>query len=272
MGLGLVAVGYGSTLAPLAAVAPSAHANRVVYRHADLDQWYANGPLGIEQGFTVAHAPAKSAAGPLTVSLSLSGNVSAKLAEHGRGLVLTHAGRPVLRYTALQASDSHGRLLHSWLAIERNRVVLRVDTAGALYPLRIDPLIQQGEKLVGAGEIASGRFGYSVALSADGNTALIGARYDTANENEAGAAWVFTRSGSTWTQQGGKLNGTGHAGETLFDHIGEGEFGASVALSADGDTALIGAPGDDDYNGAAWVFTRSGIDLDPAGRKADWHG
>jgi FG-GAP repeat len=267
VGLSLLAVGYGSTLAPLAQVAPSAHANRVLYQYPGLDEWYANGPLGLEQGFTVAHAPARSAVGPLTVSLALSGNVLAKLAEHGRGLTLTHAGHPVLSYAALQASDSRGRVLRSWLALERDRIVLRVDTAGARYPLRIDPLIQQGEKLTGAGEIASGRFGYSVALSADGDTALIGARYDTPNENEAGGAWVFTRSGSTWTQQGGKLNGTGHAGETLFDHIGEGEFGASVALSADGDTALIGAPRDNYYAGAAWVFTRSGSTWTQQGEK-----
>ncbi|HXB65535.1 MAG TPA: hypothetical protein VNV42_11745 [Solirubrobacteraceae bacterium] len=273
VGLSLLAVGYGSTLASLARVAPSAHANRVLYQHPDLDEWYANGPLGIEQGFTVAHAPARSAVGPLTVLLALSGNVLAKLAEHGRGLTLTHAGHPVLRYAALQASDSRGRVLRSWLALERGRIMLRVDTAGARYPLRIDPLIQQGEKLTGAGEIASGRFGYSVALSADGNTALIGARYAIRNNNEAGGAWVFTRSGSTWTQQGGKLNGTGHAGETLFDHIGEGAFGYSVALSADGDTALIGGPGDNGGAannggvGAVWVFTRSGSTWTQQGEK-----
>ncbi len=134
-------------------------------------------------------------------------------------------------------------------------------------------MIQQGEKLTGAGEIASGRFGYSVALSADGDTALIGARYAIRNNNEAGGAWVFTRSGSTWTQQGGKLNGTGHAGETLFDHIGEGEFGHSVALSADGNTALIGGPGDNGGAtneggvGAVWVFTRSGSTWTQQGEK-----
>ena len=40
-------------------------------------------------------------------------------------------------------------------------------------------------------------FGYSVGLSSDGNTALVGARF----ENPSGAAYVFTRSGATWTQQ-----------------------------------------------------------------------
>ena len=99
VGLGLLAVGYGSAgaLVPLAQVAPSAHANRVLYRHPGLDEWYANGPLGLEQGFTVTRAPGKGAVGPLAVSLALSANVLPKLAEHGHGLTLVHAGHTVLR-------------------------------------------------------------------------------------------------------------------------------------------------------------------------------
>src|SRR5439155_6386897 len=87
-------------------------------------------------------------------------------------------------------------------------------------------------------------FGDSVGLSSDGKTALIGARGD--NEYD-GAAWVFTRSGSTWTQQGEKLTGGGEQNEFVFDggyearHFG-GRFGEGVALSSDGDTALIGGP------------------------------
>ena len=56
-------------------------------------------------------------------------------------------------------------------------------------------------------------FGTSVALSADGNTALIGGWNDDSvlagnlDYSGKGAAWVFTRSGSTWTQQGEKLTG-----------------------------------------------------------------
>jgi FG-GAP repeat len=106
---------------------------------------------------------------------------------------------------------------------------------------------QQGPKLTGGGEIGNGEFGRSVALSANGDTALIGGRGD---DGDVGAAWVFTRSGSTWTQQGPKLTGSGE--------IGDGDFGVSVALSANGDTALIGGSADDETTGAAWVFTRSG--------------
>ena len=107
---------------------------------------------------------------------------------------------------------------------------------------------QQGSKLVGTGAFnPQPRQGTSVALSADGNTAIVGGWDDS----QFGAAWVFTRSGGVWSQQGGKLVGTGGAGVAS-------EQGASVSLSADGNTAIVGGPSDNSYVGAAWVFIRSG--------------
>lgn len=106
---------------------------------------------------------------------------------------------------------------------------------------------QQGPKLVGTGFTGSSGQGYSVALSADGNTAVVGGTYD---DSGIGAAWIFTRSNGTWTQQGGKLVGTGA--------IGGSKQGNSVALSADGNTAIVGGPADDGNAGAAWIFVRSG--------------
>jgi hypothetical protein len=99
----------------------------------------------------------------------------------------------------------------------------------------------------GEEESSGGRFGRAVALSADGNTALVGA---PADGSSAGAAWIFTRSGATWTQQGAKL--------LPSNETGSGRFGYAVALSADGSTALIGAPANNSFTGAAWSFTRSG--------------
>ena len=90
-------------------------------------------------------------------------------------------------------------------------------------------LHQPGLKLTGAGKHATAEFGVSVALSADGNTALIGGPVDL---NGAGAAWVFTRSGSTWAQQVKKL--------TVRTNDDTGSFGQSVALTADGNTAPAG--------------------------------
>jgi hypothetical protein len=109
---------------------------------------------------------------------------------------------------------------------------------------------QQGSKLVGTGAVGYPRKGWSVALSGDGNTAIVGGPGDN---SEAGAAWVFTRSGGMWTQQGSKLVGTG----AVANPNGLGQ-GASVALSADGNTALVGGSYDNGSAGAAWVYTRSG--------------
>ncbi|MCO5950471.1 cadherin-like beta sandwich domain-containing protein, partial [Mucilaginibacter flavidus] len=107
---------------------------------------------------------------------------------------------------------------------------------------------QQGNKLTGAGTTGNyGEFGNAIALSADGNTALIGGYHDN---NFAGAAWIFTRSNGAWAQQGNKLTPTGATGTNLV-------FGQSVGLSADGNLAVIGAPDDNNYKGATWVFRRN---------------
>jgi len=119
--------------------------------------------------------------------------------------------------------------------------------AGWIYTRQNNVWLQQGFKLTGTGNVGQSQQGSSVAISDDGNTAIMGGPFDNGS---AGAAWVFTRNGVTWSQQGGKLVGS--------DTIGHAALGTSVALSADGNTALIG--GSDDHNsvGAAWVFTRTG--------------
>jgi hypothetical protein len=85
-----------------------------------------------------------------------------------------------------------------------------------------------------------------VSLTADGNTAIVGGPEDP---GAVGAAWVFTRSGGVWSQQGPKLVGTGAVGLAFQ--------GASVSLSGDGNTAIVGGPDDNGEVGAAWVYTRS---------------
>ncbi len=106
---------------------------------------------------------------------------------------------------------------------------------------------QQGNKLVGTGAAGAANQGTSVALSSDGNTAIVGGANDSGG---VGAAWVFTRSGGVWTQQGGKLVGTGAAGNA--------NQGQSAALSGDGSTAIVGGYNDDGGGGAAWVYRKSG--------------
>ncbi len=98
------------------------------------------------------------------------------------------------------------------------------------------------------GEIDS--YGWSVAAGAD--TVVVGAYKDTVGNNPGqGSAYVFTMSGGDWTLQQKLTANDGEAGEL---------FGHSVAIS--GDKIVVGAPYDKSgtnlYQGAAYVFTRSG--------------
>ncbi len=256
----LAGVGYGTALRPVPAAVPRASDNRVTYSRPGLQEWYANGPLGLEQGFTLARAPAGARRGPLTLALSLTGSAHAKLSSDGKSVDFGSSSAP-LRYTGLAAEDASGRPLQSWLSLSSGKLLLHVRTAGARYPVRIDPFIQ-GTALKSSGGTAENKFGYSVALSGDGKTALVGAPYDEdgarLDGDQAGAAFVFVLSGSKWEQQGSKLTGTGPE-EPIF-------FGYSVALNANGNTALVGAPEtavggkqSEGYDqGAAYVFTRTG--------------
>src|SRR5207249_835399 len=117
------------------------------------------------------------------------------------------------------------------------------DDDEAVYPVTVDPLIwtQEAELLANDGA-ANDEFGYSVALS--GNTALVSAYQKTASQ---GAAYVFVRSGASWSLQQ-ELTGSDSAADDLL--------GNSVALS--GDTAVVGAAAKVSAQGAAYVFVRSG--------------
>jgi hypothetical protein len=106
--------------------------------------------------------------------------------------------------------------------------------------------LQQGPKLIATGALGTSQQGHAVAISADGNTALVGAPNDN---NRFGAVWVWTRNASIWTQSA-KLVGT--------NTFPAAQQGYSVALSADGNTALVGGCFDGNGIGAAWVFARSG--------------
>ena len=131
----------------------------------------------------------------------------------------------------------------------------------------------------------SDHFGSSVALSRDGNTMVVSAHWESSaatgidgNQNDnslpqAGAVYVFTRAGTTWTQQAYiKASNTGRAPQG--DVPGDGDqFGYSIALSGDGRTLAVGAITEDSAaqpvdgsqrddsqqsSGAVYVFTRAG--------------
>jgi trimeric autotransporter adhesin len=115
-------------------------------------------------------------------------------------------------------------------------------------------------------------FGYAIALSADGNTLAVGAPQEDSGSvtdetdnsaSNAGAVYIFTRTGQAWSQQA----------YLKAQNVGAGDvFGAAVALAADGNTLVVTAPGEDSAtvgvdtvpnengldSGAGYIFTRSG--------------
>jgi hypothetical protein len=134
--------------------------------------------------------------------------------------------------------------------------------AGAVYVFTRSGASWAQQAYLKASNAGSGdHFGNAVALSADGNTLAVSAFWESSgatgvngNQNDnsmpqAGAAYVFTRRGNTWTQQAYiKASNTGRAGEG--DLPGEGDqFGFSLALSGDGSTLAVGAPSEDSNAG-----------------------
>ena len=103
-------------------------------------------------------------------------------------------------------------------------------------------------KLLASDGAAGDYFGWSVSVS--GDYAIVGALYDNDNGINSGSAYIFERSGTSWSQQA-KLTASDGAASDLF--------GSSVSIS--GDYAIVGAYADDDNgsnSGSAYIFKRSG--------------
>ena len=140
-------------------------------------------------------------------------------------------------------------LMPSRLEVQGREVRLVVEDRDAEYPLVVDPAVvywTQQQKLLASNPAGGDLLGWSVSVS--GDTAVIGAPDKNGNQ---GAAYVFVRSGTSWTQLQELTALDGTAGDL---------FGYSVSVS--GDTAVIGAAvktvGMNGGQGAAYVFVRSG--------------
>lgn len=106
------------------------------YPRARLQEWYADGPLGLEQGFTIVTRP--GGAGSVLLGIGdVPRGMRPVLAGDGRSMTFEDRGREALRYSGLVASDATGRLLPARIVVDGRAVSLRVDDRGARYPLRI---------------------------------------------------------------------------------------------------------------------------------------
>lgn len=140
------------------------------------------------------------------------------------------------------------------IALDGNTAIIGAPDYGGYDPaayifIREEETWVQQAKLTASDSGYGDYFGYRVAL--DGDKAIVGALYnDNENGEQAGAAYIFTRSGSTWAQQAKLIASDGAAND---------KFGYAVAIN--GDTAFIGAPDNNDtgtYSGSTYVFVRNG--------------
>ncbi len=160
----------------------------------EITEWYANTPDGLEQGFDV-QAGCRNA---LDMVLDLHDMTA--ILEDGE-VLLTHKSGQQLRYGVLHAQDAYGQPLTATFLADSRTVRLHIDVTDAAWPIAIDPLIYTEDFIAvpdGTNGISispdNSRFGQSVSIS--GDTAIIGAPLE---DSSSGAAYVFVRSGATWT-------------------------------------------------------------------------
>jgi hypothetical protein len=165
-----------------------------------------------------------------------------------------------LEATLLASDGAAGDQFGNSVAISANSIVVGAfgddigsnSNQGSAYVfVRSGTSWSQQAKLTVATGSANDQLGFDVAIA--GNTVLLGAYQDDVGTNSnQGTAFVFVRSGSTWSQQA-QLNAN--------DGSANDQFGHSVALLED--TALVGAWNDDvganANQGSAYVFVRSGV-------------
>ena len=214
---------------------------------------------------TLAGTPAAGTAGTYPITITATNGVAPNAAQSFTLTVNQPLGIPS-QQAKLTAEDGAGSDMFGTavsVSSDGNTVLVGgqfVDTAagaeaGSAYVfVRSGNTWIQQTKLAASDGAANDYFGVSVSLSGDGNTALVGAyQADTAGGMDAGSAYVFVRSGNTWSQQAKLMANDGAANDF---------FGGSVSLSSDGNTALVGAALDDTSAGTdaggAYVFARSG--------------
>ncbi len=276
-GLELQSYGFaGSELKVEKPVRTSAAGGRVGYRWAaNLEEWYKNDQRGLEHGYTVHARPAdarRQGESRLTFTIAVRGTLLPAVADDGRGVrFLNDEGAVVLSYTGLTVFDADGHGLDASFERVGDQLRLCVDELDARYPLTIDPIAQQAY-LKASNTEAWDHFGVSVAIS--GDTVVVGAYHEDSNATgvngnqsdnsayAAGAAYVFVRSGSSWSQQA-YLKPSNTNANDLFG-IAVAILGDTVVVGAHGEasnaTGINGSQSDNSAKaaGAAYVFVRSG--------------
>ncbi len=247
--LRLARTGRARALGDAATATPRARVGRVELERGGATEWFEHDARGLEHGFDLANRPPGE--GELRLEIATAG-LSPLLVEHGARVDLRDdAGRVALSYGELAVKDADGRAVPASFGVEASTIVIRVRDAAARYPLAVDPLLW-GEQFVFASPFSGADFGTRLAVASD--TAIIAAPYVPVGGTTGGHAVVYVRNGASWpTQQ------TLHGAPTKYTNK-QDYFGGGLALV--GDTALIGAPGQQGSTGGVsagvtYAFGRS---------------
>ncbi len=214
--------------------------------------------------FTVTPTTNASYAGTFSVTFSATDGVTGAVsAVSAFTLAFAADWSSVSQQAKIQSSDitagdQFGVSVH--ISTDGNTVVAGApveDTGGtntgSVYVFtRSGTTWSQQAKLQPSDVAAGDTSGFQVSISGDGNTLVLASHGDDTGYTGAGAAYIFTRSGTTWSQQA----------KLVASNPGEYDsFGKGVGISTDGNTVLVGAPGEDTGvgdAGAVYAFTRSG--------------
>ena len=220
-GLELKSYGFGGQERTVEGVpAVKADGQRLSYQwDGSVEEWFVNDQRGLEHGFTVKERPSLTVSSsqslpvsaPLAFTLAVRGTLKPQITADARGVFFQDAaGANVLNYTGLKVWDADGKTLASRFESAGDKSVrLLVDERSARYSIKIDPIAQQAylkASNTGTGDY----FGCSVAVS--GDTVVVGAFQEDSSTTgvnstpdegavDAGAAYVFVRSGGVWIQQ-----------------------------------------------------------------------
>ena len=223
--------GRGNRIAPAQSVVPQLTVNRVQYRRGTLTEWYVNGPVGLEQGFTVGEPPSLTNGEPLTISLAVSGGLDPVVAKDGKS-ARTISGGATLEYSGLMSRDAGGKELAAWLEVQGNQLLVKVDDRGARYPIVIDPWMQLAELTTYDG-VANDFFGSATDIS--GNTVVVGSPNATIGSNPGqGATYVFVEPTGGW-----QSTSSFTAKLTASDGLAGDAFGSAASISKN--TIAVGA-------------------------------
>ncbi len=195
--LRLVGMGRGAQVKPVPPGDLSSEGTRVEIRRPGLVEWYVNAAVGLEQGFTLERRP--EGEGSLVLELSVAGG---RASLRDDAVVFRTATGRRLRYDGLAAVDAAGHSLVAQFEVPApDRVQLRVEETGAVYPVTIDPILTRSVDAQFEADQVDARFGHSVAAAGDVNgdgyaDVIVGAYLYDAGETDEGAAFVFLGSAS----------------------------------------------------------------------------